>query len=109
MIFKKVDILFVKGLLVLCFVFITSLISAYASTAKLDSLLNVLDNTIADESEYNLVKKERIYRLNQLFENHNLPIEKRYQTYRDLSKEYDSYNFDSARVYVVKSVKIAFN
>lgn len=107
MIFKRFDIVWIKSLFLLCLVFNSSLISTFASTAKLDSLLNVLDETIADESKYNLVKRERIYRLNQLFENKSLPVEKRYQTYRDLSREYDSYNFDSARVYVVKSAQIA--
>lgn len=87
--------------------FLFTLFTAAGSTAKLDSLLTVLDKTIADESEYNVIKSEKIYLLNQLFENKNLPIEKRYQAYRDLSKEYDSYNFDSARVYVVKSAQIA--
>ena len=107
MIFKRVDIVWIRSLFLLCLVFNSSVISTFASTAKLDSLLNVLDETIADESKYNLVKRERIYRLNQLFENKSLPVEKRYQTYRDLSREYDSYNFDSARVYVVKSAQIA--
>lgn len=66
-----------------------------AETGDLDSLLNVLDQTIKNKSIYNDAKEARIDTLKKRLTTTDSD-EHRYHIYRDLFNEYRIYNIDSA-------------
>ena len=78
-----------------------------APKPRLDSLLNVLDQTINEEEQFNSSKQKQINYLSSQLNNKYLPNENKYHIYCDLYKAYNTYNFDSANVYIIKSAQLA--
>ena len=83
--------------------FFTLTPSIFASS-KIDSLLNVLDATIARSDEYEDIKKNRIASIKRINDDND---EKSYRVNDMLYKEYEFYISDSARYYIDRCIDIS--
>lgn len=79
--------------------FFTSVV-AIAATPPCDSLLDELDTTIANSSEYEKEKRLHIDIIKNELNKSSLSDDERYGIYRRLYNEYESYICDSARYYI---------
>lgn len=91
-------------LLVVGFLVVNGSLSA---NNRLDSLLNTLDKTIEAARQFDNSKNEQIANLKIQLQKQFLSKEDEYSLYRSLSKEYDAYVFDSAKIYTERSVLLA--
>lgn len=73
-----------------------------------DSLLNILDKTIANHRQFEEVKHNRIKEYKQLL-NLDSSIENQLQYNTKLIKEYESYSYDSAIFYINKNLQLLKN
>lgn len=83
-----------KEIFSLILIFLTSF-GAFSKNPQLDSLLNVLDQTIKNKPHYSKVKELRIDSL-RLEINKTSDLDLKFKTYNRLFKEYRHYNMDSA-------------
>lgn len=93
-----------------CLFLLTSRLPAATScTAEspLDSLLFELDQTIEQQSRYEAVKDEYIYKLRQQLINPNLSDENKYFLCQQLFKEYETYRGDTAVLYAMQGLELA--
>ncbi|MBE0651299.1 MAG: hypothetical protein IH595_10715 [Bacteroidales bacterium] len=73
---------------------------------QIDSLLNVLDHTIADQAKYDRIKEDKLRHLRELLK--VAPSEAtKYPIYGQLFDEYRSYRSDTALYYAEKKLMIA--
>lgn len=81
----------------LVFIFFLSLLSTplFATTNELDSLLQVLDETIKIRQTYTLDRQSKIDSLNKKLEK-SQSLDNDFQIYENLFSQYRSYNMDSA-------------
>lgn len=77
------------------------------SENRVDSLLNILDQTISQSSHYEDIKNKKIIKLKQKLKEKKQTKEKQYQTNNLLFAEYEAYNFDSAMHYMNLNLQIA--
>ncbi|MCD8165739.1 MAG: DUF6377 domain-containing protein [Bacteroides sp.] len=73
----------------------------------METLLRQLDQAIENEDLYNEQKENRIENIKSALHNRNLTRENRYIIYQGLTKEYETYICDSARLYANKCADIA--
>jgi hypothetical protein len=87
------------------------LIFTFSSTLwsenRVDSLLNILDQTISQSSHYEDIKNKKIIKLKQKLKEKKQTKEKQYLTNNLLFAEYEAYNFDSAMHYMNLNLQIA--
>lgn len=95
-----------KKALLLLFFIIYNLFGYLYSKNDIDSLLKVLDKTIADRPAYTKQKNLRIDSLKSELRG-NLPLEKIFRINEKIISEYDSFSCDSAIAYIDKNVIIA--
>jgi len=74
---------------------------------KVDSLLNVLDRTIAGSHVYEQGKIQRINLIKEGLSRKAITDEERYRIYDLLYQEYEAYISDSARHYINRNIDIA--
>ena len=67
----------------------------FGAKSQLDSLLHELDQTIKNRVQYNKIKEQRIDSLKSKLRG-NINLERSYNIYHSLYKEYRNYNMDSA-------------
>lgn len=79
--------------------------SVYASR-EIDSLLKVLDKTIADRAVYTANKEKRIDSIKKILKNQEA-LEDQYRLNGDVISEYQSFKCDSALVYIERNLQIA--
>lgn len=91
--------------LLLLFILFVSL--TLLSRNRVDSLLQVLDQTISESSYYEDIKNKKIALLKQKLNEKSQTKEKQYQTHNLLFAEYEAYNFDSAMYYINHNLQIA--
>lgn len=75
--------------------------------SQVDSLLNVLDHTIATSNAFESAKNERIALIREGLSRNGITEEDRYRIYDILFQEYEAYVSDSARYYAKLSFEIA--
>lgn len=73
----------------------------------LDSLLFELDRTIRQQSQYEAVKEEYIYKLRQQLGNPYLSDQNKYFLCQQLFKEYETYRGDTAVLYATQGLELA--
>ncbi|MCD8260325.1 MAG: hypothetical protein LUD15_01490 [Bacteroides sp.] len=73
----------------------------------MEILLRQLDQVIENEDIYNEQKESRIENIKSALHNRSLSRENRYIIYQSLTKEYETYICDSARLYAHKCADIA--
>lgn len=93
----------ISGFLFLILVFTSSLA---IGGNQIDSLLHVLDRTLADHAKYDRIKKEKINQLRALVKMEPTP-ELKYTIYGQLFDEYRPYRSDTALYYAEKKLQIA--
>ncbi|RXP46471.1 transcriptional regulator [Lutibacter sp. HS1-25] len=76
---------------------------------EIDSLLLVLENTMANRNEYDIQKELRINNLKSLFKDESLSIEQIYQINNNIIEEYEAYSFDKTLFYIEQNISIAKN
>ncbi|MBK5720292.1 hypothetical protein JGH11_05365 [Dysgonomonas sp. Marseille-P4677] len=81
-------------------------LSMFGSKNQLDSLLNELDQTIKNRTQFNKIKELQIDSLKTKL-TQNLNLENSYNIYHSLYKEYRNYNMDSALFMATKKYDIA--
>lgn len=91
-------------LILLCIIYNTT--GYIYSKNEIDSLLRVLDKTIAERPTYMKEKILRIERL-KLKLNNSLPLNKTFSINEDIIAEYESFACDSAIAYIDKNIEIA--
>lgn len=74
--------------------------------AEIDSLLKLLDKTIAKRAAYTSEKEKKINEIKRLLTHENAP-EKRYQLNNNLIAEYQSFICDSALGYIDRNIQLA--
>jgi len=89
--------------LIFCLTYIS--INIYAKNDT-DSLLKVLDKTIAGRPMYATEKMQKINSLKLELSNH-LPLEKEYEINKSIIAEYESFICDSAIAYIKKNIQIS--
>jgi hypothetical protein len=91
------------------FVSILSLISINNDASnKVDSVLQVLDQTIKESSHYEKIREDRINQLKNDFYRSQSNLEKAYYINSQIINEYYAYICDSAITYQSKNIDIAF-
>lgn len=94
-----------RQFIVLLLVFICQISSA--KNLKLDSVIQVLDQTLVDKDIYVKQKEQRISELKKILELSNILPEQRYDVNIKIYEEYKLYMTDSAVVYAEKNIPIA--
>ena len=102
---KEHFLLYIKSVIILFSGLLMS-ISLAATNNRLDSLLNVLDNVIKNESQYTLKKEERIQNLKLALPNTIKPEDK-FSLYKQIFTEYEAFICDSAYHYSVLCLSLA--
>ena len=72
-----------------------------------DSMLRILDMTIASSSEFEKEKELRIDIIKNELKQSPLSLDDRHSIYRRLYDEYESYICDSARAYINRDIELA--
>lgn len=89
--------------IILLFEFTTSIFAS----PKIDSLLHVLDESIADSELYENEKKNRIASIKAELQLENIGSNESFGIYEMLHREYEFYISDSARYYIDRCIDIA--
>ena len=96
---KKRYLLFVTSLLLCCLL---------QAQGQIDSLLVVLDRTIANTAQYEQARLKRIEEIKERFRTRkSTSLAEEYRINRQLYDEYEAYICDSARHYINRNIEIA--
>jgi cell division protein FtsB len=76
---------------------------------EIDSLLVVLEKTMANRNEYDLQKELHIKNLKDLLKDESLSLEQIYQINNNIINEYEAYSFDETLSYIEQNILIANN
>jgi len=81
--------------------------NAAFSSNQLDSLLIKLEDNMKRRTIYDAAKEVRIDNLKKLLDEQNATLENKYFILSKIISEYEKYSFDSALLYIEKSIDIA--
>jgi hypothetical protein len=95
----------VKRILLSLICLLSSAIVVYADT-EIDSLLKVLDKTIADRRVYTSIKEQKIEDIKKMLKKESA-LEDRYRLHEEIIAEYQSFKCDSALAYIDRNIEIA--
>lgn len=93
--------------LTVSFIFLFTFLVSLNAKSQLDSLLNELDKTIAENSRYEKQKTDRIALIKDELNRPRIADTDIYRIHSRLFEEYEAYNYDSARHYINLNLDMA--
>lgn len=84
-------------------------LQAIQAQKEIDSLLVVLEETMANRKEYDVQKELHIKNLKDLLLDESLSLEQIYQINATIINEYEAYSFDETLSYIEQNISIANN
>ncbi|MDH6310430.1 cell division protein FtsL [Dysgonomonas sp. PFB1-18] len=93
-------------LVIILFVGLLVSMPVVSANSRLDSLLNVLDNVIKNESQYTLAKEKKLENLKLALPNAIKPEDK-FHLYKEIFTEYEAFICDSAYQYSILCLSLA--
>ena len=85
-----------KPLRVIAIILSLLITSVHASANIIERELQTLDNVLVNADNYINQHLEKIERLNELLQIPNIPLENKYETYKQLYQEYEVFQFNKA-------------